>query len=53
MNQELDKLKTDHKSMHEQLEECQKKLQNLELLIGYDFGGESMNAYQTKNNSNF
>lgn len=53
MNKDLDKLKSDHKNIHDQIEECQKKLQNLELLIGFEFSNESSNLYQAKNESNY
>lgn len=48
MNQELDKLKDDNQYMMSQIAECQKKLQELELKIGFEFGNDPMELYRVK-----
>jgi len=48
MNQELDKLNEDNQYMLNQILECQKKLQSLELKIGFEFGNDPMELYRSK-----
>ena len=48
MNQELEKLKEDNELMHSQILECQQKLQNLEMKIGFEFGSDPMEMYRHK-----
>lgn len=46
MHQELDKLRDDHHHMAAQIRDCQKKLRELELKIGFEFGSDPMQVYR-------
>lgn len=48
MNQELDKLKDDNSYIHQQIVECQRKLQDLEMKIGFDFSSNPQDLYVHK-----
>lgn len=45
MNSELDKLKDDNGYIHQQIQECQRKLQDLEMKIGFDFSTDQQDLY--------
>lgn len=48
MNQELDKLSEDNQLMHQQILECQRKLQSMEMNIGFEFSSDPMEIYRSK-----